>query len=62
MMEISESQSETRLQMAKDDIANAAENIQAEFERSPNSWVACLSTRLEAVDTFLYSPKVESEL
>jgi len=52
----------TRVQEAKEAILKSPEQIEAEFQRTANSWLDCFGSRVFAVETFLYGKKVEEEL
>ncbi len=52
----------TRVQEAKEAILKSPEQIEAEFQRTANSWLECFGSRVFAVETFLFGQKAESEL
>jgi len=50
------------LQYAKEAIATAGETIEAEFNRSANTWLECVGSKIFVIETYLDSDKVKAAL
>lgn len=53
-----ESEPKTRLEELREVVANSPQAIEAEFNRTPNSWLECFGSRAFVVDTYLWSKKL----
>lgn len=61
-MENFESQEKNRLDELKESIRNAPERIEAEFQRTQNTWLECFGGSIFVVETYLASPKLQTLL
>lgn len=62
MIERERQQQLSRVEEAKRVIREAPINIENEFNRTANSWLACLGSVIFALETYLDSDKVKSEV
>ncbi|MDO8582304.1 MAG: hypothetical protein Q7S16_05540 [bacterium] len=55
-------QPKTHAEEARDVILKSPEQIEEQFRRTANSWLACFGSRVFAIETYLFGKKVEDEL
>lgn len=61
-MSETENQPQTRIDEVKEVIANSPTRIEEEFQRTANSWMECVGTRVFVIETYFASKKAEEEL
>ncbi|MDD3102033.1 MAG: hypothetical protein PHE59_02720 [Patescibacteria group bacterium] len=54
--------SENRINEIKNTISKSSEGIEKEFQRTVNSWLACFTSRVFAIEIMMSDKKVEDEL
>jgi len=52
----------TRIEEAENAILKSPEQIEEEFRRTDNSWLACFGSRVFVIETYLSGKKAETEL
>jgi RNA binding exosome subunit len=62
MEKFSEQPTLTRYEEIKTAIARSAEEIEEEFSRTANSWLACFGNRISIIETYLDNQKVAAEI
>lgn len=62
MENLDQQKTKTRREEVADAILRSPEEIEEEFQRTANSWLACFGSRVFIVETLLFGQKVENEL
>lgn len=62
MENIERQQPKTRVEETKEVILNSLREIEEEFHRTANSWLACFESRIFVIETYLSGIKAKNEL
>ena len=62
MENLEKQQPKTRIEDARDAILKSPEQIEKEFQRTANSWLACFGSRVFVIETYLDGKRAEEQL